>query len=111
MKKNNQLLALTHLSQFLDLISGIGGFIAPLVIWLLKKDKIMGMDEHGRAILNFRISMLLYLLFCVPLIIFFGLGLLGFIAIGIFYIIFPIINALRASDGENPNYPFSIRFL
>ena len=110
MRKDNQLLVLTHLSQLLDLITGIGGFIVPLVIWLTNKDKVIGMDEHGKAILNFRISMFLYVLLCIPLIIFFGLGILGMIAIGFFYIIFPIINAVRASNEELPNYPLSIRF-
>jgi uncharacterized Tic20 family protein len=111
MKKNNQLLVLTHLSQFIDLITGIGGFIVPLIIWLTKKDEILGMDEHGKAILNFRISMFLYLLLCIPLVIVFGLGILGFITIGIFYLIFPIINAVRASNDEAPNYPLTIQFL
>lgn len=111
MKKDNQLLVLTHLSQFIDLITGIGGFLVPLVIWMTKKDEVIGMDEHGRAILNFRISMFIYLLLCVPLVIFFGLGILGFIAIAIFYLIFPVINAIRASNEQEPNYPFSIQFL
>ena len=33
MKENRQLLVLTHLSQLLDFVSGIGGFIVPLVLW------------------------------------------------------------------------------
>ena len=111
MKKNNQLLVLTHLSQFIDLITGIGGFIVPLIIWLTKKDEVIGMDEHGRSILNFRISMFLYALFCIPLILLFGLGIFGFIAIGIFYLVFPIINAVKASNEEAPNYPLTIQFL
>ena len=111
MKKNNQLLVLTHLSQFVDVITGIGGFIIPLIIWSTKKDEVIGMDQHGRAILNFRISMFLYLLLCIPMVIFFGLGFLGFIAIGIFYLIFPVINAIKASNDEAPSYPLTIQFL
>ena len=111
MIENRQLLVLTHLSQLLDLVTGVGGFIAPLVIWLTKKDEVFDMDRHGKAILNFRISMFIYLLICVPAILLFGLGILGFIVIGIFYVIFPIINALRASKNQEPNYPLSIKFL
>ncbi len=69
------------------------------------------MDETGKAILNFRISMFLYLLICIPLIILFGLGLLGMFLIGIFYLIFPISNAIKVSNGNEPNYPFSIEFI
>ena len=111
MKTNKQLLVLTHLSQLLDFVTGIGGFIVPLIIWITKKDEVYDMDEHGKSILNFRISMFLYLIICVPMILFFGLGLLGFLVIGIFYLIFPIINAIKVNNNEDPSYPFSIAFI
>ena len=111
MKENKQLLVLTHLSQLLDFVSGIGGFIVPLILWLVKKDEIYGMDAHGKSILNFRITMFLYLLICIPLVLVFGLGIIGFIVIGIFYVIFPIMNAIKANNNEAPSYPFSIRFI
>ncbi|ARV14392.1 DUF4870 domain-containing protein [Polaribacter sp. SA4-12] len=111
MKEDKQLLVLTHLSQLLDFVTGIGGFIVPLVLWLTKKDEVLGMDQHGKAILNFRISMFIYILICIPLILLVGLGILGLIAIGFFYLIFPIINAIKASNNEPPSYPFSITFI
>ena len=55
MKENRQLLVFTHLSQLLDFVTGIGGFIVPLLLWLVKKDEVFDMDRHGKAILNFRI--------------------------------------------------------
>ncbi|CAM1347441.1 DUF4870 domain-containing protein [Tenacibaculum crassostreae] len=111
MKRNKELLVLTHLSQLLDFVTGIGGFIVPLILWAVKKDEVLGMDEHGKAILNFRISMFLYVLLCIPLVLLFGLGLLGFLVIGVFYLIFPIINAIKASNEEEPIYPMTIKFL
>jgi uncharacterized Tic20 family protein len=111
MKEDKQLLVLTHLSQLLDFVTVIGGFIVPLVLWLTKKDEIKGMDLHGKAILNFRISMFIYIIICIPLILLIGLGIIGLIIIGIFYLIFPIINAIKASNNEEPNYPLSITFI
>ncbi len=111
MRKNNQLLVITHLSQLLDLVTLIGGFLVPFILWITNKNQISEMDEHGRSIINFRLSMIIYTLLCIPLILFFGLGLLGFLVIGIFYFIFPIINAIKASNGELPNYPFSMRIV
>lgn len=111
MKEDKQLLVLTHLSQLLDFITGIGGFIVPLVLWITKKDEIYGMDENGKAILNFRISMFIYLIICIPLILLFGLGIFGIIAIAIFYLIFPIINAIKVSNNEEPKYPFSMKII
>ena len=111
MKEDRQLLVLTHLSQLLDFVTGIGGFIVPLILWLTKRDEIFGMDAHGKAILNFRISMFIYILICIPLVFLLGLGILGFIAIGFFYLIFPIINAIKASNNEPIYYPFTITFI
>lgn len=111
MKKNKQLLVLTHLSQLLDFVSGIGGFVVPLILWVLKKDEVLGMDKQGKDILNFRISMFIYVLLCIPMIIFFGLGILGLIILSILYLVLPILNAIRVSNNEEPNYPFSIQFI
>ncbi|MCM4161716.1 DUF4870 domain-containing protein [Antarcticibacterium flavum] len=111
MREDKQLLVITHLSQLLDLITGIGGFIVPLIIWLTQKDKVYGMDEHGKMILNFQISMFIYSIVSIPLIFLFGLGIFLLIAIGILVLVFPILNAIRVSNVERPEYPLSIQFL
>ncbi len=110
MKEDKQLLILTHLSQLLDFVTGIGGFIVPLVLWLTKKDEIIGMNEQGKAILNFRISMFIYAIICIPLMLIL-IGFLGLFIIGLCYLIFPISNAIKVSNGKEPNYPFSIEFI
>jgi len=111
MRSNNQLLVLTHLSQLLDLVTLIGGFIVPFILWVTNKNEIYQMDSHGRSIINFRLSMIIYTIVCIPLILFFGLGLLGFVVIGVFYFVLPIINAIKASNGEDPNYSFSLNII
>lgn len=111
MREDRQLLMLTHLSQLLDFVTGIGGFVAPLILWILKKEKVLGMDFHGKAILNFRISMFLFVLICIPFVIFFGLGFIGLIVLGIIYLIYPIINAVKANNSEMIHYPLSIQFI
>ncbi len=109
--ENRQLLVVTHLSQLLDIVTGFGGFLVPLILWLTQKDSIMDMDENGRSIVNFRLSMFLYILICIPLILLLGLGILGIIAIAVLCLVFPIINAVKVSNGEKPYYPMSIKFV
>ena len=111
MREDNQMLVMTHLSQLLDLVTGIGGFIVPLILWLTQKDKVAGMDMHGKMILNFQISLFIYSIICIPLIFLFGLGILGLIVIGLIALILPIMNALKVSNGEMPYYPLTIEFL
>ncbi|MCK0136223.1 DUF4870 domain-containing protein [Arenibacter sp. S6351L] len=109
--ENRQLLVLTHLSQLLDIVTGFGGFVVPLVLWLTQRDTIMNMDENGKSIINFQISMFLYILICIPLILLLGVGILGIIAIAVLCFVFPIVNAIKVSNGEKPHYPLSIKFV
>jgi uncharacterized Tic20 family protein len=111
MQDNRQLLVLTHLSQLVTLVLGFGSLLLPLILWLTQKEKIYQMNEHGKRIVNFQLSMILYMIICIPLILLLGLGILGLIVLGIISFIFPIINAIKASKGETPQYPLSLNFI
>lgn len=111
MRQDNQLLVITHLSQLVTLILGFGSLIFPLILWLTQKDKVYQMDSHGKSIVNFQLSLIVYCLICIPLILLFGLGLLGFLVLGVIAILFPILNAIKVSRGETPSYPLSFRFI
>ena len=104
MREDRHMLRLTHLSQLLN-------FIIPLVLWVITKDKIYEMNEHGKSILNFQLSMILYAIICVPAILLLGLGVLGLISIAVSSLVFPIVNAIKANNGESPSYPFTIKFV
>ena len=69
------------------------------------------MDEQGKSIVNFQLSMMIYAIICIPMIFLLGLGILGLIAVGIVSLIFPIINAVKVNNGETPNYPMTIDFI
>ena len=111
MRQDKQLLVITHLSQLITLVTGFGSLLLPLVLWLTQKEKVYQMDVHGKNIINFQLSLIVYCIICIPLILLFGLGLLGFAVLGIISVIFPIVNAVRASRGETPTYPLSLNFI
>ena len=69
------------------------------------------MDEHGKAIVNFQLSMLLFALLSIPAILLLGLGILSLILIGIVSFVLPIVNAIRANNGESPTYFMTLRFI
>lgn len=111
MRNDNKLLAVTHLSQLLDYVTGFGGLIVPLILWASQKDKVYEMDEHGKAILNFQLSILIYCIISIPLIFLLGLGIILLISIAVIAFVFPIVNAIKASNGEIPYYPLSINII
>jgi uncharacterized Tic20 family protein len=111
MRTDNQLLVVTHLSQLLTCVTGFGGLIVPLVLWATQKEKVYAMDEQGKRIINFQLSIIVYAILCIPAILLLGLGILGLIVIGVISFVFPIINAIKASNGESPKYPLSLNFI
>lgn len=111
MREDRTLIVITHLSQLITLLTGFGSLILPLILWVTQKEKVYQMDAHGKNIINFQLSLVVYCIICVPLILFFGLGLLGFLALGIIAVVFPVVNAIKASNGETPKYPLTFNFL
>ena len=111
LKEESNIITLLHLSQLAPLVIGFGSLLLPLILWLVYKDKINDVDRHGKAIINFQISLLIYILVCIPLILLLGLGLLGILALIVISLIYPIINAVKVSNGKTPSYPITISFI
>ncbi len=111
LRKDNSLLVVTHLTQLLHYITGFGGFLVPLIIWITSKNTVEGMDEHGKSVINFQLSLLLYIIISIPAILLLGLGILMLIGVGILGFVLPIVNAVKAANGEAPSYFLTIKFV
>ncbi|WP_019671503.1 DUF4870 domain-containing protein [Eudoraea adriatica] len=111
MRTDRQLLVITHLTQLLSYVIGFGGLIAPLIIWLSSRNSVEGLDAHGKAIFNLQLSLILYIVLSIPAILLFGLGIITLIGAGILGFVLPIVNAVRASNGESPSYFMTIPFI
>lgn len=109
-REDNQLLVITHVCQLLTYLTGFGGLIVPLVIWLTKRDEIIDLNEHGKAIVNFQLSLILYFIVAIPLL-FIIVGFVVYFVLIILSIVFPIVNAIKASNKEPIYYPLSIPFI
>ena len=110
-KLDNNLLVVTHLSQLLTYISGFGGLVVPLILWLTQKDKVLDMDTQGKQIVNFQLSLIVYSLLSIPLIFVFGLGILTLICICIISVVIPVVNAIKVKNQEPPVYFMNIDFI
>ena len=99
-----------HLSLLIYAFAFPIGAVAPILIWQLKKDDIPGLEAHGKMAANWMISLAIY--FAVSFVLAFVLiGFLGFLVFGIMAIVFPIIAAIKANNGELWEYPLTIKFL
>ena len=127
---------LVHLSALSSLVtSGFGGILGPLIVWLIFRGKSDMVNFHGKKALNFNISFFIYfIVLLIAMIPFFVIGtiadieqeivagfwetlaLLGvslflMVILGIVWIIWTIVAAVRASRGDPPGYILAIPFL
>jgi hypothetical protein len=108
------------------------GWLITLIMWLSKKDTSPLIRQHGAAIMNMFISTIIYFFTVFMFAAILGLsgstigsrghvdtasvmllGLFGIalIVYGLVTIIFIIVNAVKASNGEAARYPLAIRML
>jgi uncharacterized Tic20 family protein len=101
--------AILHLSQFCGFVLPLAGLVVPIILWQLKKDESALLDRHGRIIANWLVTALIagavFWLLCFILI---GIPLLAIL--GLLCVVFPIVGAIKASNGEAWPYPMSYRF-
>jgi uncharacterized Tic20 family protein len=98
-------------------LSGLAGFvgipfgniIAPLVVWLMKKDEFPLVNTEGMKALNFQISVTIYAIVAgLTLLVLVGFLLVP--AVVIFWLVYTIIGAVKTSNGEPFEYPLTIKF-
>ena len=107
----NTFAMLLHLSQFAGyVLIPLAGWVLPVVMWVVAKDQDELIDRHGRIVINWLLSVLIYgcvsAILCIVVI---GFPLLA--ALAVVGVLFPILGAVRASDGVAWRYPLSIPFL
>jgi|SRR5580704_765216 uncharacterized Tic20 family protein len=98
---------LAVLSHILALV---GGFIAPLIIYLIKKDESKFVGDHAKESLNFQITLFLSFIVCFILVfVLIGIFLIWILSIAALILI--IVATIRASEGKIYRYPFNLRLI
>ncbi|HDS1580570.1 MULTISPECIES: DUF4870 domain-containing protein [Bacteria] len=88
------------------------GFIGALIIWLINKDdagKAFVTDQAKEA-LNFQITVTIAMVISIILMIVIIGGILAPI-VGVINLVFCIIAAVKANNGEAYRYPFTLRLI
>ena len=116
----NQYCMLMHLSQFSGFFIPFGGIVIPIVMWYVNKDEYVEVDQHGKRIMNWIISSLIYTLIALSIFlfsiatesfVFISIGILLLVALVACSIVFIILGSTSSFKGEIYNYPMSINFI
>jgi uncharacterized Tic20 family protein len=85
----------------------ITGFLLPLIMWLIGKDRSSFVDEEAKKALNFGIIIsIAYVLSAIPVI-----GWILWIAAIIASLVFGIQGAMKANVREPYTYPFNLNLV
>ncbi len=95
------------LSHILNLVAPL---IAPLVIYLIKKDESAYVAEHAKESLNFQITMAIcFMISTILTIVIIGAFLL--VILGFLSLVLVIIATVKANDNKMYRYPINFRFI
>jgi uncharacterized Tic20 family protein len=94
----------------------IGGifisFVAPLIGYIVLKDRGSFVSAHAKTALNFQISFGIYsIAIGILSAVTFGIASFLYVPLGIVVVIFSIIAAVAANKGELYSYPMTITFI
>jgi uncharacterized Tic20 family protein len=100
------------LAMLSHLLTFVGGFIAPLIIWLIKKDdpNASFVTENAKESLNFQITVFILSIICV-ILIFVLIGIVLIWALGIADLVLVIIATVRSNEGKIYRYPINFRLI
>lgn len=84
--------------------------LAPLIIWLVKKDEDELVADQALEALNFQITLLIAFLICAALTCI-GIGLVLMPIVGVIGLVLMIMAAVKASNGARYPYPFALRLV
>ncbi|MEP7339042.1 MAG: DUF4870 domain-containing protein [Acidobacteriota bacterium] len=109
----------SHLSALVGyFVVPFGNIIAPLIIWLVKRDESQFVADQAKESLNFQISLLIYGAVGSVICLILMLVVVGFILIfalwGALYIggiVLTLVAAIKANEGQPYRYPFTIRLV
>jgi uncharacterized Tic20 family protein len=93
-----------HLSNFISIP------IIPLIIWSMKKDENTEIDRQGKDVINFQISMMIYL-FASAILVFAIVGIVFLLFLGLYITTITIINSTRVVMEKDYKYYLTIRFV
>jgi len=100
-----------HLAALSGFVIPLGNVLGPLIVWLIKKDTMPLVNQHGKEALNFQITVLIAFVVCIVL----TLVLVGFLlmfVVGIGALVLTIMAAVKVSNGQfDYKYPFALRLI
>ena len=99
-----------HVSALIGYIIPFGSIIGPLIIWQIKKNEMPFVDDQGKEALNFQITVAIAAIVCIVLMLVL-IGILLFWILAIANLVFIVMAAIAANNGQAYRYPVCLRLI
>jgi uncharacterized Tic20 family protein len=98
------------MAMLIHLLAIFTYWLVPLILWLVKKDESRFVDQQGKEVVNFELTLLIGwvaggLTWCL------FVGILIIIAVVVVNIVFGILSTIAVNKGLPYRYPVCIRFI
>ncbi len=106
-----------HLSALAGLVVPFGNILGPLLVWQIKKNEIPSVEVHGKASMNFQITVAIALTAGGLLAVILSFVCVGFLlipvlaAVGLGGLACAVIAGIKANDGKDFKYPWSLTLI
>lgn len=113
---------IAHLSALIGYIvtsgwaGSAGGFLGPLIVWLIKKDTMPFVEVQAKEALNFSLTICIAfaVLWMFTIMTFLIGGIIAvplMLGVGLYALIFTIIASMKAYEGVPYRYPLALRLI
>lgn len=99
-----------HLSSLAGYVIPFGNIIGPLIVFAIFKDRSSFVEDQGMEVVNFQISMTIYMI-AAGLLIFILIGLPLLIVLMVIDFVYTVIGAREAYQGYVYRYPLNMRLV
>ena len=111
-EREKNMAMLCHLAAFAGFLIPFGNIIGPVIVWMMGKAESDFVNEHGKASVNFQMSLSIFFVISTVLILLIGPIAIAIIAGLVLYaVVMIIVNSVKAHNGEEGGYTLTIQFL
>ncbi len=99
-----------HLSSLSGYLVPFGNIIGPLIVFAIFKEQYPMVEDQGMEVVNFQISMTIYMI-GAALLIFILIGLPLLIVLMVVNFVYTVIGARQTYQGHVYRYPLNLRLI
>lgn len=99
-----------HLSGLSGYVIPMGNFLIPLILWALKHRESHYIDQQGREVMNFQLTITFYAIFTTILVMIF-IGWVFVPVVFLLHLIGTIMGTVKTWEGQIFRYPVTFRVI